>query len=657
MEPTVTMANSNLTMEDAEEILADMRTKLEYRMRMYTVAHLNSGNLEHHANKMEERELILENLNLSTRKFIGKFSSQLCQERVDEIKTQLSVKENEFLIYRESFSQKVVELKILSINSSTSSVVPSINNIALQDSFQVQQNAAKKKVKAKIDAIVDDLVDLSAKAGKVEDWTVVTDLTVERAMKENEKLKIEFSKINAARRVVEELMAEFDLDGRRDNVSILECDLKLIKVRQEVEATIKAVEEQDTLRELYSLDEVKVDKMKLPIFSGMDSEDYEKFKSDLLKGFAQNRVTQADKLAKLRECLSGEAKRLVPQSISSKFDEAMKVLDQAYGDPFRLFRYRREPFFKLGKQPKEDDKSGFKGLVEWLRDAEVALQSLYALALKDETCAAQLFSPNEMKGLLQMFDSREFKKLVKCEGFGESKFKRWLTMVGEFRESAQRLATSFDRSLEDPKVLINVGNCTKRNKSSKASQSSLTMFKLPRRHDKCRICNHLRNKGDNWMLFDNHLSNHPTGCPRYIGMNIEERNKLCKYAKICIKCNNPSYVFQFADIQSNDKHKCVSRNSRSCYNCQNPSCNVHIWCCLAHQPENEEILKRLQQEIRSKFNLEFCINVKESIATEHSMPNDLADAKNQWTMLSLLFFKFLKKSEIGIFHRVKPSRR
>ena len=75
-EPTVTMANSNLTMEDAEEILADMRTKLEYRMRMYTVAHLNSGNLEHHANKMEERELILENLNLSTRKFIGKFSFQ-----------------------------------------------------------------------------------------------------------------------------------------------------------------------------------------------------------------------------------------------------------------------------------------------------------------------------------------------------------------------------------------------------------------------------------------------------------------------------------------------------------------------------------------------------------------------------------------------------
>ena len=171
-----------------------------------------------------------------------------------------------------------------------------------------------------------------------------------------------------------------------------------------MEQTIKAVVEQDNLRELYSLDDAKVDKVKLPIFGGKESEDYEKFKSDLSKGFAQNRVTQADKLAKLRECLYGDAKRLVPQSISSSADDALKVLDQAYGDPMRLFKYRREHFFKLGKQPEENGKEGYKDQVEWLRDAEVALQSLYALALKDRTCAAQLFSPGEMTNLLNMFD-------------------------------------------------------------------------------------------------------------------------------------------------------------------------------------------------------------------------------------------------------------
>ena len=112
-------------------------------------------------------------------------------------------------------------------------------------------------------------------------------------MKENEKLRKEFIGINNARRNVEELMAEYDLDDARDGLMIQECDLKLDEVCKDVEATVKAVEKQDDTRELYSLDDSKVDKIKLPTFSGKECEDYEKFKSDLLKGFAQNRVTMA----------------------------------------------------------------------------------------------------------------------------------------------------------------------------------------------------------------------------------------------------------------------------------------------------------------------------------------------------------------------------
>ena len=115
----------------------------------------------------------------------------------------------------------------------------------------------------------------------------------------------------------------------------------------------------------------KVDKVKLPTFGGKESEDYEKFKSDLLKGFAQNRVTQADKLSKLRECLYGEAKKLVPHSISSSADDALKVLDEAYGDSMRLFKYRMEYFYKLGKQPKESDNSGQPLWLSLLRAADL----------------------------------------------------------------------------------------------------------------------------------------------------------------------------------------------------------------------------------------------------------------------------------------------
>ena len=329
-------------MEQAEVLLKRKRRTLEHRMRIYTASQLNSTNFDLHDAEMKETQQFLLDLILSIEEHIDLFSHNLSQERIAALNSEVPALENKFVVYKDSFVTKLTELK-------NTSVILSMNNLSLSDSVQVQQNAAKKKIKAKLEAIMEDLVKLSRKASKIEDWSAVTDLIVERAMRENDKLRKEFDGINSARREIAELMAEYDLDEVRDELSIQECDMKLDEVEKEVEATVKAVEEQNDTRELYSLDEVKVDKVKLPTFSGKESEDYEKFKNDLLKGFAQNRVTQADKLDKLRECLSGEAQRLVPQSISSNVDDALKVLDQAYGDPIRLFTYRQEYFFKLGK--------------------------------------------------------------------------------------------------------------------------------------------------------------------------------------------------------------------------------------------------------------------------------------------------------------------
>ena len=537
-------SDQSSTMEQAEDLVDDTRVKLEFRMRMYTVLHLDSYNLDQHESEIKEIRSIILELNVAITKLVKKFSAQLGQQRVNELKAEIPLIEEKFVVYRDSFKSKLNELRkptSPSMNNHASLGMPSINNLTLSDSFKVQQSAAVKKVKAKLDAISEDLVKLSTRASKIEDWSVATDLMVQRGMKENQNLRKEFDRINGVMRVVKELMAEFDLDEARDGLSLLECEIKLLEVSKEVDATIEAIEEQDDVRELYSLDEAKVDKIKLPTFSGKESEDYEKFKSDLLKGFAQNRVTQADKLAKLRECLFGEAKRLVPHSISSSVTEALKVLDKAYGDPIRLFRFRKEHFLKLGKQPKNNDKGGYRALVEWYRDVEVSMESLLALAVKDETCAETLFSPPEMNSYLRMFDKAEFEKLGKCEGRGEARFRKWLVKIAKFREEAQSYALIMeDEGGLSSKVNNSSGKNSKGNPSSKAVQPSLAMFKPPRRHEECRVCNQLSKNGDTRLLYDNHSSNFPTGCPRYIGMSIEERRDLCKQAKICIKCNDPS---------------------------------------------------------------------------------------------------------------------
>ena len=314
----------------------------------------------------------------------------------------------------------------------------------------------------------------------------------------------------------------------------------MVEVQENVEEMIKSIKKEDNERELYSLDDAKVDKVKLPTFGGKDSEDYEKFKSDLLKGFAQNRVTKADKLSKLRECLYGEAKKLVPESIASNIDDAFRTLDNTYEDPVRLLRFRRDYFFKLGHQPKEDDKGGYKAQVEWFREIEVTMESLLALGIKDDECGKILFNKEEIRKYPTVFAPSVFKKLVTLPGVGESKFQSMINKVAEIREVTQECACAMEGALKAGiKTNSSSGNRGGQNRSPglKGVQTpSLAMFKPPRRYEECRVCNHLSKNGDTDMLYDNHSSNFPTGCPRYIGMTIKERATVCKAAKICIKC-------------------------------------------------------------------------------------------------------------------------
>ena len=168
-------------MEQAEDLVEDTRVKLEYCMRIYTVSHLNSSNMDQHSTEIHAIHQILLDLNVEIRKLVRKFSSQLGEAKVDELKAEIPLLEEKFIVYRDSFVLKLAELrKSPSINNYMPSAIPSINNLTLSDSFQVQQRAGIKKVKAKIDAIGEDLVKLSTKASKVDDWSVVSDLTVQR---------------------------------------------------------------------------------------------------------------------------------------------------------------------------------------------------------------------------------------------------------------------------------------------------------------------------------------------------------------------------------------------------------------------------------------------------------------------------------------------
>merc|ERR1711954_131958 len=92
----------------------------------------------------------------------------------------------------------------------------------------------------------------------------------------------------------------------------------------------------------------------------------------------------------------------------------------------------------------------------------------------------------------------------------------------------------------------------------------LIAYKPPRRDENCRICNTLETEGDTENLYDDHIHNFPTGCPRYIKMTMKQRIEICRKAKMCLSCHDPEYTYKGFD----KNHNC-GKGKKSRYSCKN----------------------------------------------------------------------------------------
>ena len=408
-----------------------------------------------------------------------------------------------------------------------------------------------------------------------------------------------------------------------DDVEIASTQLMVNKISKEVKDVEKTVEKENNLRELYTLDLAIVDKVKLPTFEGKHDEDYTRFKADMEKGFAQNRVTRVDKVAKLRECLKGHARRLVPDSITLDIEEAWDVLDKAYGDPTRLMKSRTEALNRMGQLPRENGKKGIKGQVEWYIELESLLQNMLILGRSSSNLGMIVFQPLYINDVYNLFPTSLANKLIKCEGTADKHFEKVLNKISQFRADAQKLQIArearkpSENSHKDDqgqgggreRKFGNFGyGGTSGGRSQKQYDANLVPLNLithnpPIRDEKCRICNTLEAHGDTRQLYDGHVSNYPTGCPRYVGMAVNRRYQVALEAKLCLACHHPEYIFK-----KNDRdHKCsvVSSKRKGRFTCQSSGCFIHLWVCTRHKSTNMPHLEKFKEEIRSKYNLEF----------------------------------------------------
>ena len=389
------------------------------KMRNYLPVHLTACTVDFHKSNMDDIKAVFEDLILSMDDMCDDYQNELeTAGRLERLKGHIPTVERDFSNYTMRFYPTMEQLKN-SKEAGTSSIfqeeqlkllkeqnelskksLEAASNETLRE-IDFKKSIAIKKAKTKIEHILSDADALVDEVNKVGSWKDQENIEVSRALRNISNWKKKLDEIINSKRELMGVVAENDIC--EDDLEIATTEAMVENISSEVKRVTEEIIEEENMRELYTLDSDKVDKVKLPVYEGKDEEDYGKFKEDMEKAFVQNRISKSDKVAKLRECLRGHAKRLIPESITNDIEKAWEALDKAFGKPARLMRFRKAALDKLGSLPKENAKSGVKGHVEWYLELEGLLQSLIDLGRKSDEMYMEAFSPTMLDKICSMF--------------------------------------------------------------------------------------------------------------------------------------------------------------------------------------------------------------------------------------------------------------
>ena len=625
-----------------EEAWKEARKKISLlgiKMKSFTYHDINEFTINRCETKIDEMDKALENAAFSIIDLFENYESQMSQKLQDDMNKNYQQIFDDVQICRGQIAEKALEIRgniaakqAISCETTLEDCDSSFQSeklellkrqvaaleLANQNAVSnrcskdaeasrlalTKRNAAIKKGVAKYECIMDDVTVLEEKIRKVHNWSEISDLEVGRYMYEIKDWTADMQRLLKLNRELEDLRADYALTAEE-----VKSDSEMVVngLNDELKLTIDAVKEQDDLRALFTLDKSKSDPVKLPVFEGKESEDYVEFKDKVERAFIINRVCKADQLAKLRECLRCYPLKLVPESTITKIDDAWEVLDQAFKDPTRVMRFKWNELLRLKYLPKETPK-GFKAQIEWYMNLENHIRGIIDVGKRDAELAIEAFGRSKLNTILNMFPLKMRSQLMKCSGQGERRLEAILASIKEFRKEAQEFQIVKETGSDLLPSSYDGSQGFDSGQNSKLSNMSLQVYKPPKKDNNCRICLTLEVEGDTKDLYEDHLHNYATGCPRYIMMSVGERHRIASKARLCLKCHDPKYIYKKFDKQ----HKCVTDSKRKGkFTCR--SCSYHMWVCERHPDDNRAFMHKFKEKYFDDYKLNLGLFVSSQV--------------------------------------------
>ena len=385
----VTKMDLNQTKEDCET----KKRKFNGLLRKYDPAPMSLAALRrNHSKYHDELSIALDLLVETIENMCVKHGTTLGTQTVTSWKEQISRSEADFVKFVNRVEEK--------LEDQTSGPPAPIVAVPAPDHTSVTRTKmAEADVTVDAEIIAAEAKKLSEEVDKFADWGETSNDQIETAMNGIDDWKKRFNRIqekvfSIKRNVLKYNLPDMQLKISTALINTLESELCL---------AMDTIRFEDEQRCLYSTSRSKGAEVKLPTFDGSHFDDFMKFQKEMMKGFKSNKIRKEDQIKKLRECLVGDPKDLIPVGMES-VEDAWLILKNRYGDAARVMTARKMMIENLGKYPRTGSGATLLSRqIKWITDLETTLADIIRLGEESDQLDRDAYSSDMILLILAYF--------------------------------------------------------------------------------------------------------------------------------------------------------------------------------------------------------------------------------------------------------------
>ena len=521
--------SESATMEDLNRELSrigNLRSNLLRRMRMYTPDDVMETTLDEVKDELQSIHIYMDEYSNNVEAVIDTNKDAMGVELVKKYEDDLEYVMGEVKKHKRRIMDKKKEVFPPPTPLSTyetEMLQYQMKSLKLQETAQAKAETDKKeKATVLTETKSNQFYGETSVMGDLlldEDWDLADNIVVSQGMRL-------LNAWQAQMNVIERKYREYENDALLYNFPQAKTDAvdaEYSRIRAKFDSVKEAVSFQDKERGLFTLEPVKTEKVKWPMYYGNPAEDFMKWREKMELAFLKNRVPKDERLDKLREYLRGKALKLVPES-TKDIEAAFTVLKEAFGDPARVLDHKLKVLDDCGQYPSDKVGRGLPGYgkqVDWLLQVEGVIRDIIELGEKYGELDRDAFSTATLRKILERFPEKMVAKFNRLKGDGKAKMKGFQAQLAERRVEVQGLDNTYGGQLAASGGGAGGvggggggGNARKVEKgvaSAAVRYDASVYFKEPEHFGDCRICNTLTTEGETRGLFTNHLSNYATG--------------------------------------------------------------------------------------------------------------------------------------------------